>query len=122
VEYCGIWIIASVLALNPPDLLTILYASAMGMLASCLAIPLIGGIWWKRLTAQGALAGVAGGAIVFLYLYIFGNMPPLSQVTIALPVSFILTVVVSLLTPEPSDEELRRITIAHERELKPEEI
>lgn len=115
-------IIASALALKPPALLTILYASAMGMLASCLSVPLILGIWWKRINATGATAGVIVGMIVFLYLYIFAGMPALSQVTIALPLSAIATVVVSLLTPPSTEEELKRITIAHERELTAEEI
>lgn len=115
-------IIASVIALNPPALLTILYASAMGMLASCLSVPLILGIWWKRINATGATAGVIVGMVVFLYLYIFGGMPPLSQVTIALPISAAVTVFVSLLTPQPTDEELSRVAIAHERELLDAEI
>lgn len=115
-------ILSMILALNPPELLTILYASAMGMLASSIAPAVLLGLWWKRTTRQGALAGIAGGAITFMYLFIWGNMPSVSQVVIALPLSIVLTIVVSLLTPAPTDEELARVTIAHERALTDKEL
>lgn len=115
-------IISAVFALNPPELLTILYASAMGVLASGVAAPVVLGIWWKRMNKYGALAAVIGGSCSWVLLYLFGNLPPLAPSAFAIPLSFILAVVVSLLTEPSTAEELRRITIAHERELTAEEV
>ncbi|MCI8608928.1 MAG: hypothetical protein HFE73_04715 [Firmicutes bacterium] len=113
--------ISAILALNPPALLTILYSSAMGVLASGLAAPLVLGLWWKRMNKYGALASLIGGAGLWVGLFLWSDLPSLAPSAFAIPVSWILAVVVSLLTPPSSDEELRRVTIAHERMLSDEE-
>ncbi len=115
-------VISALLALNPPDLLTILYASAMGVLASGVAAPLLLGLWWKRMNKYGALAGLIGGAGTWLALFLGTSLPPLSQSAFAIPLSFILCIVVSLLTPPSTQEELRRVAIAHERQLTTAEM
>lgn len=109
-------VITLVLALNPPELLTLLYSAAMGLLASTLFFPAILGIWWKRMNRQGALVSAVGGAATYLILLWGFEMPPLSEITIALPVSLLLAIVVTLMTPAPTPKELRRVAIAHERE------
>ena len=114
--------ISAILALNPPALLTILYSSAMGVLASGLAAPLLLGLWWKRMNKWGALAGLIGGSGLWVGLFLFSSLPSLAPSAFAVPVSFILCIVVSLLTPPSTDEELRRVTIAHERMLRDEEV
>lgn len=113
--------ISAILALNPPALLTILYSSAMGVLASGLAAPLLLGLWWKRMNKWGALAGLIGGAGLWVGLFLFSSMPSLAPSAFAVPVSFILCIVVSLMTPPSTEEELRRVSIAHERMLTDEE-
>lgn len=115
-------ILSAVLALDPPKLLTILYASAMGVLASGVAAPVVLGLWWKRMNKYGALAGVIGGSSTWVLLFLFGNLPPLAPSVFAIPFSFILCIVVSLLTAPSTPEELRRVIIAHERELTAEEM
>lgn len=114
-------VIAAILALNPPALLTILYSSAVGVLAAGIAAPLLLGLWWKRMNKWGALAGLIGGSGSWVGLFLSGMLPPLSMSAFAIPLSFFLCIVVSLLTPPPTEEELYRVTIAHERELTKDE-
>jgi sodium/pantothenate symporter len=115
-------VISALLALNPPKLLTILYASAMGVLASGVAGPLVLGLWWKRMNKYGALAGLIGGAGTWVGLFLGTSMPPLAQSAFAIPLSFILCIVVSLITPPSTEAEMHRIVIAHQRELTAEEM
>ena len=115
-------ILSAILSLDPPDLLTILYASAMGILASGLAAPVILGLWWKRTTRYGALASVIVGPVLWIGTYLSGSFPPLSSSAIAIPVSFIVCIVVSLITPAPANEELEKIALAHSRELTDAEL
>lgn len=114
----GFGILSTLLALNPPDLLTILYSSAMGVLASGLAAPLLLGLWWKRMNKYGALAGLIGGSGLWIALFLAKVLPPLAPSAFAIPLSFFLCIVVSLCTKPSSDAELSRIIIAHERELQ----
>ncbi|MDH3740063.1 MAG: cation acetate symporter [Hyphomicrobiales bacterium] len=81
--------------------------------ASGLFIPLVLGIWWKRANTQGAIAGMALGFLsgtLYLYLIYTGTMDTwwgidgLRFAVIGMPVSLISMVVVSLMTPEPSQE------------------
>ena len=112
----GFGVLTLILSLNPPELLTLLYSAAVGLLTSGLFFPTVLGIWWKRMNSAGALAGVLVGSISYLYLLWGTAMPPLSQVTVSLPLSLVTCVVVALLTKPPTSEEMRRITIAHQRE------
>ncbi|MGE0640048.1 MAG: sodium:solute symporter family protein [Thermoanaerobaculia bacterium] len=73
---------------------------------------LVMGIWWKRTNKAGALAGMLAGLTVTLYYMIgsrffgvswFGTATVASAV-FGLPVGFIVTWVVSLLTPAPDRE------------------
>src|SRR5699024_3020064 len=116
-------LITLALSLNPPELLTLLYSAAVGLLTSGLFFPTLLGIWWKRMNSTGALSGVLVGAISYLILLWGTDMPPLSEVTVSLPLSLIACIIGALVTRPPSDEEMRRITIAHEREyvLQPDE-
>jgi cation/acetate symporter len=76
-------------------------------------VPLVLGIWWKRTTKAGACAGMAAGFLVCLVYLVgtqFGDMElwwgvrNISSALFGLPVAFVVTVVVSLMTPEPSKE------------------
>lgn len=111
-----IGVIAIIFSLNPPELMTLLYSAAMGLFASGLFWPTLLGILWKRMNKHGAVASFIGGAGVYLVCLFGLQLPALSQICYAFPVSFALAVGVSLATPPPSAREMRRITIAHERE------
>ncbi|GKW45914.1 sodium:solute symporter [Planococcus sp. NCCP-2050] len=115
-------IITMLFAFNPPALLSLLYSAAMGLLASTLFFPLLLGVWWKRMNKEGALAAALSGAISYLILFFAFDLPALSEIVYALPISLVFAVGVTLLTPEPTEKELRRMTIAHQREFLPEDI
>ncbi|MDY9920489.1 MAG: sodium/proline symporter [Synergistota bacterium] len=65
--------------------------------------PIILGLYWKRVTAQGALAGIITGAVVTVVWY---NVPMLKdfvyELVPALAASIAMTVIVSLMTKEPA--------------------
>ncbi|WP_455646065.1 sodium:solute symporter family protein [Methanosphaera sp.] len=86
-------------------------------------------LFWKRTTKQGAIAGLVGGTIISLFCLIFTHQkeaaglgicklltgqtvlftsmpwPYVDPMVIALPLSFIITIAVSLLTKNSSEDE-----------------
>ena len=85
---------------------------------SGLFFPLILGVWWKRANRAGAIAGMVGGfasGAWYLYQVQFNGMTPWLGIDglrfgmIGMPVSLILMVVVSLLTPEPDAETQKMV-------------
>lgn len=90
------------LAINPPDSLQFLITFAIGGLGSSFFWPLLLGIYWKRANEYGAAAGMISGMVI--YIVGAGNYLPIAMgmnaIVIALIVSGILTVVVSLVTPK----------------------
>jgi cation/acetate symporter len=79
---------------------------------SGLFFPLVLGVWWKRATRQGAVAGMllglAAGTAYLIYVApaFMGNTPwlgidHLRFGLIGAPVCLVAMVVVSLMTPEP---------------------
>ncbi|NYF97682.1 sodium:solute symporter family protein [Janibacter cremeus] len=93
-------VLAILLALNPPDLLIVLYIAAQGFIAASLFFPMVLGMWWSRCTTSGAIAGVIGGAVIFAIMFAWGGLGTSAEVVVALPASLILTVVVSLMSGE----------------------
>jgi cation/acetate symporter len=96
-----------------PAVIVAMVAWAFSLAAAGLFVPLVLGIWWKRTTRAGACAGMAAGFLVCLFYLIgtqFGGMEEwfgvrnISSAIFGLPLAFIVTVVVSLMTPEPSKE------------------
>jgi SSS family transporter len=103
----SVWIIgiaAMLLAFNPPKLLTMLYTAAVGILCSSLFVPLVLGIWWKRATNGGALWSMLAGSISYMVLLFFTNMPALSHILISLPISLLVMIIASYLTPPPGHQ------------------
>ena len=86
-------------------------------------------LFWKRTTKQGAIAGIVGGTIISLFCLLFTHQkeaagiglckmltgqavlftsmpwPYVDPMVIALPLSFIITIVVTLLTHNTKEEE-----------------
>jgi cation/acetate symporter len=86
-------------------------AWAFSLAAAGLFAPLVLGIWWKRTTSTGAVLGMMAGFAVCLYYLIathYFAMPlwfgirNISSALFGLPVAFVVTWLVSLVTAPPS--------------------
>jgi cation/acetate symporter len=109
----GVAIVAAAVAATRPSGIIQMVAWAFSLAASGLFAPLVLGIWWKRTTSAGAIAGMLAGFGVCLF-YLIGThyfkMPlwfgirNISSALFGLPVAFLVTWVVSLVTAPPSKE------------------
>ena len=106
-------IIAAAVAGTRPAGIIQMVAWAFSLAAAGLFAPLVLGIWWKRTTAAGAVAGMIVGFGVCAY-YLVGtryfDMPlwfgirNISSALFGLPLAFLVTWAVSLMTAPPSKE------------------
>ncbi|MBC7945245.1 MAG: VC_2705 family sodium/solute symporter, partial [Burkholderiales bacterium] len=105
---------AYVASLKPGDIL-FLVGAAFSLAASAFFPALVLGIFWKRANKWGAILGMSAGlGVCMYYMYttypFFGgvaanqwfNMAPISAGVFGVPLGFLVILVVSLLTPEPS--------------------
>ena len=109
----GVALIAAAVAGTRPSGIIQMVAWAFSLAAAGLFAPLVLGIWWKRTTATGAILGMMSGFGVCLF-YLVGtryfDMPlwfgirNISSALFGLPVAFVVTWVVSLMTTAPSKE------------------
>ncbi|MBW7851112.1 MAG: cation acetate symporter [Rhodospirillales bacterium] len=109
----GVAIIAAYVASTKPAGILSMVAWAFSLAASGLFPALVMGIWWKRTTSIGAILGIIAGWGICLYYLIMTQyfaMPlwfgvkNISCGLFGIPVAFIVTYVVSLFTPAPSQE------------------
>ncbi|MCC9598940.1 hypothetical protein LOC67_00100 [Stieleria sp. JC731] len=63
-----IGVLAVLLVVNPPMFLQDLIVFASGGLAACFLVPVVLSLYWKPMTATGAIAGMAGGTLMHLLL------------------------------------------------------
>jgi cation/acetate symporter len=109
----GVAIVAAAVAGTRPAGIIQMVAWAFSLAAAGLFAPLVLGIWWKRTTAAGAIAGMIVGFGVCAY-YLVGtryfDMPlwfgirNISSALFGLPLAFLVTWAVSLMTRAPSKE------------------
>lgn len=105
-----------------PDNILFMVGLAFSLAASAFFPALILGIFWKRANRAGALAGMLAGLGLTLYYLIrthpfFGGDPsalwfgvqPISAGAFGVPLGFVVTFVVSLLTPPPSQRALAMV-------------
>lgn len=118
----GFGVLTLVLSMNPPEFLTLLYSAAMGLLASALFFPTILGIWWRRIGGTAAFCGALVGGAVYLILLFGFDMPPLSEIIVALPASLLICMVAGVVLPPPTDQQIQRLDIAHQREVTDAEV
>ncbi len=109
----GVAIIAAAVAGTRPSGIIQMVAWAFSLAAAGLFAPLVLGIWWKRTTSTGAVLGMISGFGVCLF-YLVGtryfDMPlwfgiqNISSALFGLPVAFLVTWAVSMVTTPPSKE------------------
>jgi Na+/proline symporter len=97
--------IALIFAFRSPALIGQLTALAAGSAGSAFVFPMVLGVWWKRMTGAGAIAGMVGGYLVFILLSLFAGMPPQTPILISIPVSALLCIVGSLITSTTPSQE-----------------
>ncbi|EFQ84254.1 putative sodium:solute symporter, VC_2705 subfamily [Aeromicrobium marinum DSM 15272] len=111
-------LVAGWLGINPPGFAGQVVALAFGLAAASFFPMLVLGIFWKKCTAAGAASGMAVGLVVTMAYFIWtlpsesapiflGNDPlydiaPVGFGAIGMALNFIVTVVVSQFTKEPS--------------------
>lgn len=121
-------------SLNPPEFIIKAVMWAFGIAGASLGVPIVMGIWWKRTNKYGVAAGMIAGFIIAFsgwltvgYLgmdptelpiplfarHLYGPMGWIKIFALAIPISFILTVVVSWLTPPPPETLQRQVDEMH---------
>lgn len=66
--------LAVLFALNPPEFLQTLIVFASGGLGATFFVPVVLALYWPRMTAAAAVAGMISGALVMLSFYIWGSI------------------------------------------------
>lgn len=104
---------AGYFGVNPPGFVGQVVAFAFGLAASSFFPVIVLGIYWRRTTAAGAVAGmVVGMGLTALYMYFtifegmehWGGVSPEGVGAIGMLINFAVTIAVSLVTREPSAE------------------
>lgn len=112
-------IIAYVIALDPKSSIMGLVSNAWAGLGAAFGPLVLMALFWKRTNFAGAVAGLISGAMtVILWDYIplisqaggavtLGSYTGLYSLAVGFPVSLLCIIVVSLVTPKPSEEMLK---------------
>lgn len=127
-------ILATVASIRPPEFILVTILWSFGIAAAALGVPVVLGIWWKRATKQGAAVGMVFGAlytfipyllievfkmdptslpVIFFPKYLYGPFGWGKLFGFAVPLSFILTVVVSWFTAPPPEAVQRSVDEMH---------
>ena len=108
----GVIVVGLVVALIFPQIIPLIiwgYNFAVGALLAAL----LGGLFWKRGTSQGAVASMLVGGCIHLGLQATGVLGPnLDAIFFSLPAAAIVMVAVSLLTPAPNPEVVEGVAEA----------
>jgi Na+/pantothenate symporter len=105
-------------AVNPPQYLQDLVVYCGSGLAACFLFPVALALYWPRMNSAGAIAGMLGGFFVHLGVYVAGylrygrfeDLAPLGigSIVWGLLGSLAMTVLITLATPPPPREIVRR--------------
>lgn len=116
VAAAGAVIVAGYFGINPPDYVAAVVALAFGLAAASFFPAIVMGIFSKRMNKQGAIAGmITGLAITIFYILMFKfnafgettkddwwfGVSPEGFGTIGMLINFIVSIVVSQMTPAP---------------------
>ena len=106
-------------AMNPPQFLQDIIVYTGSGLAACFLAPMMFGLYAPRATRAGAIAGMGGGFLAHLSMYLAGwavngsfyrpwKLAGIDPVVIGLVVSFLAVFLVSRWTPPPDKETVQR--------------
>lgn len=93
-------------SIYPPDFIWSLSTMSAGVMGAAFTAPLVLGLYWKRATRQGCMAGIIGGSAVSIIWYFAGLTSVVHSFVPGTAVSFLLMVLVSLCTPRMEEEHL----------------
>jgi cation/acetate symporter len=127
-------VVAAWVASLRPDNILFMVGLAFSIAASAFFPALVLGIFWKRANHWGAVAGMLAGLGVTLFYVVrthpfFGGSPdqawlsisPISAGVFGVPLGFLATIVVSLLTPPPPPEVQALVDYVRYPSLGPDE-
>jgi solute:Na+ symporter, SSS family len=77
------------------------------VMIGALFVPIVGALFWSGATAAGALASMAAGSLVVVVFMVLDGLFANTPIMWGMLVSLVVFVVVSLLTPRPSEERMR---------------
>lgn len=104
-------VVAGVVALNPPGVITQIVAWAFGIAGGTFFPVLLLGVWWKRANKQGAIAGMLVGLTVTVTYILFARegftifgIRDTGAGIIGVPINLIVMYVVSKMTAAPSQK------------------
>ncbi len=80
---------------------------AYDLLTGALFIPIVGALFWRRATAAGALVSMVVSSVVVVVFMVVDGLFANTPIIYGMLVSLVVFVVVSLLTPRPSEERMR---------------
>lgn len=127
-------VIVTLISLNPPEFILKAIMWSFGIAAASLGVPIVLGIWWKRTTKEGAASGMIFGFVTtflaFIGIEVMGMNPVdlpvpfiskylydpggfMKVMAFTVPMSFIITVVVSWFTKEPPESVKRQVDEMH---------
>lgn len=93
-------------SLYPLDFVWFLSTMSAGVTGAAFTAPLILGLYWKRATTQGCITAIIGGSILSIVWYFAGLSNIVHSFVPGTMLSFILMVVVSLMTKPAPKEHL----------------
>lgn len=102
-----ITLIGLAFAINPPAAIMWVSTFAWGGITSTFAAPMITGLYWKRATREGALAGMIGGFSAAMLWYLLKHPFGIHGLVLGYLVNFGLNIIVSLATPKPPKEVIQ---------------
>ena len=97
-------IITLILTINPPDVIWVLNLFAMGGQEVAFTFPLIGGIFWKKATKEGAVASAIGGFATYIFCYYKVKVLGINAVVWGMLVAAILFFAISAATYKGLDK------------------
>jgi len=137
----GMGALVTVTAFNPPALIGELVAYAFSLAGIVLFPMFFLGLWWENTNQKGALAGMTVGLLIWLTSIINSVLPnyiaslaaatgesgalipiyaqyvpPIGAALVGTPVVFIVTIAVSIVTPEPPLQTKRLVRQCHSPE------